>query len=415
MAEAVPENPAAADPFKKWALSPGQLTDTFIEYGTKAGDSIWRDATAKLAEEPFDCTTDGLRDFLQLVKRRAQVMGWNNTILHIPVDMSDLLGASEDFFAHYGELKIEVLREHAITYATKKTRVAQESFQLYHCLYNSLSKVGRDKVSLKEAAYTIEVDGVEMQCGVLLLKVIIQESSIDTNATTSAIRMALASLDEYMPTVGDNITKFNQHVSAQVELLKARGHQTHDLTVNLFKAYGTVKDSKFREYIAQKESEYEENNEELSYEKLMQLAENKYKIRKVRHQWNAPTPEEEKIIALESYIKKMDKGNPRNKVPALKKATPKDDKKKKSPKEPKKTYEPEPWMLLPPKEGEAKEKTVEGKSWYWCPKHDKWTRHKPEDCKGLRAKPGHEKKAKAKKKANLARAVSALAEESDEE
>ena len=70
-----------------------------------------------------------------------------------------------------------------------------------------------------------------MQCGILLLKMVIQESFIDTNATTSVIRMALAFLDEYMPTVGDNITKFNQHVSAQVKLLKAREHQTHDLTV----------------------------------------------------------------------------------------------------------------------------------------------------------------------------------------
>jgi hypothetical protein len=230
--------------------------------------------------------------------------------------------------------------------------------------------------------------------------------------------MALASLDEYMPTVNDDITKFNQYVMAQVELLKARGRDTQDLTVNLFKAYGTVKDTKFREYIAQKESEYEENNEEIPYEKLMLLAENKYKIRKVRQTWNERTPEEEKIIALEAQIKKMGKidnkkaggkGKGSGKEHDKKKPTPKDkDKKNKG------VREPEPWMLIAPKEGEAKEKTAENKKWYWCPKHAKWTRHKPEDCKGINSK--FDKKDKNKdKRGRLARAVTALAEESDDE
>ena len=405
MAEQVPEQPAG--PETLFSLTPAGVSNTLIDYSTKAGESLWRQATAKLAEEPFDCTADGLRDFLQQVQRRSEIMGWDNSVLVIPKDPNDVTGPASDFFAHYGELTMTELRDLAKTYVTRKTRVAQDSFQLYHCLYNSLSKIGRDKVSLKHAEYTIET----MRCGLLLLKVIIQASTIDTNATTSALRMALASLDEYMPSIGDDITKFNQYVCAQVELLKARGCETHDLTVNLFKAYATVKDSKFREYIAQKESEYEENNEELSYEKLMLFAENKFKIRKVRNQWNAPTPEEEKIIALEAYIKKINKTNVKKPPP---KGTPKLDKRKGTQKETRKSYEPPAWTLIAPKEGEPKEKTVESKKWFWCPTHNKWTRHSPQECKGLAPK-GDKGKRTKDRKVQLARAVTALAEESEEE
>lgn len=396
-----------SEPGANFALTPAQVNNDYIDYGTKAGENLWKQATLKLAEEPFDCTADGLRDFLQQVQRRAEIMGWDNSVLTIPRDIDNPVGPSDDFFEHYGELKMETLRECASSYVLTQTRVAQDSVQLYHCLYNSLSKAGRDKVSLRHAEYTVN----SIRSGLLLLKVIIQASTIDTNATTSAIRMALASLDEYMPSVGDDITKFNQYVAAQVELLKARGRETHDLTVNLFKAYATVKDSKFREYIALKESEYEENNEDLPAEKLMELAENKFKIRKLRQQWNAPTAEEQKIIALEAYIKKMEKKGP--KKPALISAT-KSEKKGTGSKASKRTYEPEPWMLQPPNEGEPKEKTVKNKTWYWCPKHNKWTRHKPSECKGINPKQQQANKAKDKK-IKFARAITALAEESEEE
>lgn len=49
----------------------------------------------------------------------------------------------------------------------------------------------------------------------------------------------------------------------------------------------------------------------------------------------------------------------------------------------------EPWMLVPPKNGESNMKTIVGdpKPWYWCTGHDyhepRWVCHKLEKCKGL--------------------------------
>ena len=39
------------------------------------------------------------------------------------------------------------------------------------------------------------------------------------------------------------------------------------------------------------------------------------------------------------------------------------------------------WKLNPPKAGQRHTKTFEGKSYHWCPKHNKWTIHKPEECR----------------------------------
>jgi hypothetical protein len=45
--------------------------------------------------------------------------------------------------------------------------------------------------------------------GNLLLRVIIRESSLDNNASTSIIRMKLSELDQYMPMCKGNIKTFN--------------------------------------------------------------------------------------------------------------------------------------------------------------------------------------------------------------
>ena len=51
-------------------------------------------------------------------------------------------------------------------------------------------------------------------------------------------------------------------------------------------------------------SDYEDGDE-ITPESLMELADNKYKNLKLNQKWNTPSPEEEKIIALEAQIAAM--------------------------------------------------------------------------------------------------------------
>ena len=93
------------------------------------------------------------------------------------------------------------------------------------------------------------------ESGNLLLKVLVRESHLDTNATTSWIRTQLSSLDEYMMIIGSNIGKFNFHVQTLMGSLTARGETSTDLLTNLFKGYAKCSDKPFVAYMARKQED----------------------------------------------------------------------------------------------------------------------------------------------------------------
>ena len=57
----------------------------------------------------------------------------------------------------------------------------------------------------------------------------------------------------------------------------------------------------------------------------------------------------------------------------------------------------DPWMKVPPTEGERKSKMVNGKLFHWCQFHKQWTRHKPSDCRLGKQKAPANKEASLKK------------------
>ena len=105
----------------------------------------------------------------------------------------------------------------------------------------SLSKVGKTKIMVWEKLYKINRKG----SGNLLLKIIIQESHLDSNATTMVIRRQLRSLNIYINTIECDITKFNVYVQNLLEGLASRGETTNDLLSNLFKGYQAVSNHTF--------------------------------------------------------------------------------------------------------------------------------------------------------------------------
>ena len=65
--------------------------------------------------------------------------------------------------------------------------------------------------------------------GNLLLKLIIWEIHLDTNATTTSIRTQLSSLDAYIGTIWCDITKFNAHVNFLLAGLSERGETSNGI------------------------------------------------------------------------------------------------------------------------------------------------------------------------------------------
>ncbi len=80
-------------------------------------------------------------------------------------------------------------------------------------------KQRESKVNIHRTDYWIG----DRRVGAMLLKVIIRKSHIDANATVSHIRTQLLVLNSYLPTIGHNICKMNDYLTALHYTLLARG------------------------------------------------------------------------------------------------------------------------------------------------------------------------------------------------
>ena len=398
-----------------FALTPALAGHDILDYSTTAGAKTFAAAIKPLSEDHYDCTPKGLRNFLEDTAERAANFGWSISILDIPDDVNNPLGPSKSLLKHYGEITLEHIKNHARIYVNTPTRAAQDSVQLYSCLWASLSNEGKSKVNVHRSDYHIG----DQRVGTMLLKVIIRESHIDTNATVSHIRTQLSSLDTYLPTIGHDIAKLNDYVTSLHDALLARGEVSNDLLVNLFKGYKASSDRRFVAYIEKKEEDYEDGTATITPQQLMTLAKNRYEVLVEKGMWNAPSAEEEKIMALESTIKKLQ---------SSKRKTPNNDQKKGEKKGANIKNRVQPaWVNEKPKPGEAKTKEVEGKVWHYCEHHGRWTHHKTDECKkkgmdkktgrtmappSLKSNPKHTPNSKA---VRFAKAMSSIAGEDEEE
>jgi hypothetical protein len=364
-----------------FALTPAIAIQGIINYQKTSGRKLYLGATAKLDEELYDCKPEGLFQFLQSLAHRAQNIGWNaeDGILMIPDDPADIASAQTYLIDNYGVTTLESIRNFEASYIDRNNRGAQDTNMLYSCLMNSISKEGKTKILIWKSQYTVN----DKLSGNLLLKVIIRESHLDTNATTATIRTKLSSLDSYLPTIGSDITKFNGYVRMLIDSLAARGETTQDLLTNLFKGYQAASDKSFVEYIGRKLEKYEEG-ENITADGLMEQASNKFKLLKVHGKWNAPSQEEEKILALEARVKQLSKTT--QKLHPLKKK----EFKKKGTRGGKEPASDQPsWFNKEPTTADLhKPKMWKGKEWHWCsPKTGgkctgQHRRHKPSECEG---------------------------------
>jgi hypothetical protein len=402
-----------------FALSPAMAVQGIIDYSTREGRGIFHDATAKVDEELYDCKPDGLYQFLQSVNNRAHEFGWDdeiNGVLWIPEDPLDPISATRSLIESYGTISMDEIRAFENTYISLPIRPAQDSYMMYKCLMNSITKEGKSKITIWSAQFTVN----GYPSGNLLLKVIIRESHLDTNATVISIKTKLSSLDSYILTIGSDITKFNGYVKLLVDSLTSRGQTTTDLLTNLFKGYTSASDKTFVDYIERKKERYEEG-ESISPEELMELADNKYKLLKEAGKWNAPSQDEEKILALHAEIKNLKKHS-KKKV-----SFQKDDKKKK--KYDKGSHKEKPaWFSTKPADSDLKKaKTWNDKKWwYCCPEtggkcEGNWRIHTPKECKGTATKSAGKKKSEdgsntgSNKKLKLAQALQAIQASSEDD
>jgi hypothetical protein len=381
-----------------FGLTPGTAGYQIIDYNSKAGYSKFKAGTSALNEELYDCSPDGFYQFIQDLKSRAEAFGWSRSpdgILWIPAT-DDANAERINILEEWGRLSLERVTNHEQTYLFTQTRAAQDDRMLYECILNSVSKTGRAKLNIWYNQYKLANPNdaqVILPSGLCLLKVLIRESHLDTNATTSMIRTKLTNLDAYIQTIGNDISKFNSYVKMLLSTLESRGETTQDLLTNLFKGYAACSDKNFVKYIARKQEDYEEGAENaLSANQLMEMADQKYRTLKAKEIWEAPSSEEEKLIALESRVDELKKKLNRYKKQdgSDTKTTPSNQSEGGGKQYQKK--EKPAWLkqnLKPSNADLRKPKNWNGRDWWWCGPETggkcnpgQYRAHKPSECRG---------------------------------
>ena len=378
-----------------------------IDTETTDGRKLWNSATTGITPK-FDGTATGLRAFLAHLGLRARKHAWTPLLFSITTGPNEV----RSLIKEHGQITIEqVNAQAALTYSGLNTRMNQAAEQLFEFLSDSLDNATLLKMMDREYQYTVNgtLDGPSM------LKVLLTITSINTRATVSVLRNELTKLPAKMETLGSDVTAFNAYVNSVLTELRAHGAQVEDLLTKLFGAYQTTDDKDFNDNIKRMESDWEENNLNITVEQLMNHAEGKYRTLLQKGTWKAPTKEGEKLIALTAAYEAM-VATTKSKDELVK--VPTEPKKKGKQGKGSKDWD---WKLVAPTGSQPKTKTFRGKNYVYCPHHakTKWVLaegHK-DGCSLAKDTGDEKKKGKVPTKEDraYARALMSVMEEEDGE
>jgi len=265
-----------------------------------------------------------------------------------------------------------------MSYIQTPTRAAQDSLQMYMCLFSSLTEAAQNRITVWAPDYT--VNGIKL--GPLFLKVIIRESHADTNATTRKIRSKLMALDVHLASLNFDVTKLNSQVKIWVQQLQARGESTQDLFANLLQAYKTSPDADLVDYVKQKINDYDEGHD-LTADELMHMVGNKYVTRLGESDFEGGRKDRETLIALQAALQ-AELDDLKEVVAQAGETTGSGGGSGKA--RTKRTIAD--WQKVKPTEADKAiryKKKVNGKDVLFCTKHGYWCAHLAKDCrtKGL--------------------------------
>jgi hypothetical protein len=132
--------PAQAKPNPTFSLTRGTRDGiAILDYSTKVAASLYKDATSELSEDLYDCSPDGLIQFIISVKVRAEAFGWSETdrvLWIVPKDGDKKINLTTD----YGQVSLQRIQEMEDARMHLATRLAQDNRALYEAFSNSLTK-----------------------------------------------------------------------------------------------------------------------------------------------------------------------------------------------------------------------------------------------------------------------------------
>lgn len=375
--------------------------DEIVDLSTKSGAKYWDRATKSLYDGPkYDVNTETFSIFIDLLNNRVSDLGMLEPDSNLHMLSSDRHKTGPiNPIKQYGRITYDEMYEWERSFINDQTRKAQNSKILYDLLMNSLSVTGLQRIQAWRHNYIVH----GREAGGCLFKIIVQESYVDSLATTNTIRLHLTNLDKWIKTNGSDVTKFNAYVNTQMATLKAHGETSTDCLVNIFKAYSSIKDKDFNAYIRNIQHQHEDGTNLISVTMLMLRADAFYKTAITRETWEQPSVQDKRVHALTTKIQNLEKkdkekkGRDRSQSPSSRKRRD-SNKDTDTPKESKPN-----WLakhIKPKKQDMTKTKEWKNTQWHWCSPDTggkckgNWRVHTPAECKGLANKDKEKDKTK---------------------
>ena len=396
--------PARTPPTQpRFAVTPASHRTGFLDFNEKADTILYKEATKSLYQDPQDrynldpkCT----QSFLNKVYDRGQHC--NLSVLMVPDDNSSPNPRMVNYCKNHAQFDSEHLRAYAQTYIGAEVRKAQDDKILCRILQESLSESAYKIISTDRSDYT--VNGTE--CGLLMLRHILEHSSVDTTIDPDIVRDELTRAHEKFVAMHHDVKAFNEWFSEKIEQLKQNGildTELHWLRAILFTSYEKSTDPLFRAYIEQQKDHLRDNpskNKDFTWKVLMSRASKKVDSLLIDSKRGANSPEDP-ILALETKLKKQQtviqqlvhehtSTNGNRKSNSNRK---KQNKGKHGNRHGRPSF-PEELKSKPRPDDPDKAVTISGCDYWWCDEHKRWCRHKTSQCHQRHGKPNNDSSSK---------------------
>ena len=296
-----PEPPA--EPVPMMQLRPSY--DGILNWGLKEHTRYWEEGVKPIMDE-YSMDAMSKSAFVLLTKLRAQDYEWSTPqgagVLDVQIDEE-----SFPLLDHYGSLSIAQLRAYVTPWVMQHNRAAQDDAMVYECIRKTLSQDALLRAFKKKDLFELSNPTGTHTSGVLFLKVVLDESSLTSNATIMKFKKELNRLPELFASHKWDVPKFNEAVTSVEQSLTQYELGAPDLLHQLLPAYLECPEQKFRQYIEQKKNAHEDGTMVLTATSLMDFAQAKYLTQKDQGEWNtdADKATEKSIFALEGRIKNL--------------------------------------------------------------------------------------------------------------
>jgi hypothetical protein len=277
--------------------------NNLIDYSTKRGTEIYKQGCTPLDDksltEGFNMTPDQTVTFVEAFQRRSTEMGWNAGTKGV-TSFANRDGNTINIIKSYSQIDEVTLRTACECFckggkADAKSRARQNNAMRSICLLKSLTAEAQARLLTYRKDYLID----EVECTPLMYKVIMRLATIDSVATTQALRDNLHALGMFASTVSGNIDKINSEFDKNYSQIIARGATVDDPIGILFSAYQVVPCYHFKSYINRMHKDYLNGKlAPLTHESLVGMAKSKFNYLRTKGTWGAKSPDNDKIIAM---------------------------------------------------------------------------------------------------------------------